>query len=226
MGAATADCELCVRLLLAQGADAKAKTGSGLTALHGAAYEGNPALVKLLLDAKAPVNVGDDRGFTPLMMAANSKTKDPEVVRMLLKSGADVQAKDGPGRTAAEWVRIGGRREIMEVLPAQTAAGPADANRTPGEVKPVSKGIDTAIERSIALLGQTAPAFFGKSGCISCHNVSIPMMALTEARLRGYHPRWRASRRPQRYYRKVVPLVDGAFGPDRYMRWIASPGPQ
>jgi ankyrin repeat protein len=186
MGAAMADCEACVRLLLARGADSKAKTGSGLTALHNAAYEGNPAVVKLLLDAGAPVNGGDERGFTPLMMAANSKTKDPEVVRMLLKSGADPGPKDGTGRTAAEWARIGGRREIMEVLPAQAAAGPAGAIRIVDESKPVSKDISAAIERSIALLSQTAPEFFGESGCISCHNVSIPMMALTDARLRGY----------------------------------------
>jgi hypothetical protein len=42
------------------------------------------------------------------------------------------------------------------------------------------------VAKSIALLEETAPKFFPKSGCISCHNVSIPLIALNEARRRGY----------------------------------------
>jgi hypothetical protein len=42
------------------------------------------------------------------------------------------------------------------------------------------------VAKSIALLEEAAPKFFLKSGCISCHNVSIPLMALSEARRRGY----------------------------------------
>jgi hypothetical protein len=40
---------------------------AGLTALHYAAFKGNLAMVRLLLEAGAPVNVADDRGRTPLM---------------------------------------------------------------------------------------------------------------------------------------------------------------
>ena len=183
MGAATADCELCVRFLLEHGADAKAKTGSGYTALHAASFEGNPATAKLLLDAGAPVNVADERGLTPLMMAANSRTKNREVVRMLLDRGADTEAKDGSGRTAAEWAAIGARREVMSMLPGSE---PADVLSTSATGPDSPKDIRAAAAKSIALLGETAPQFFRKTGCISCHNVSIPMMALTEARRRGY----------------------------------------
>ncbi|MGH7973504.1 MAG: ankyrin repeat domain-containing protein, partial [Limisphaerales bacterium] len=87
MDAAEGGCEACVRLLLQRGADAKSRTGSGATALLGASFEGNPATVRMLLEAGAPVNVADERGFTPLMMAANSRTKNSEVVRMLLAHG-------------------------------------------------------------------------------------------------------------------------------------------
>jgi ankyrin repeat protein len=93
MSAARVECEGCVRLLLEHGADAKAKTDAGLTALHYAAFKGNLAMVRLLLEAGAPVNVADDRGLTPLMMAANSKSEDPDVVRLLLDRGAGTQAK-------------------------------------------------------------------------------------------------------------------------------------
>jgi ankyrin repeat protein len=183
MGAATADCEACVRLLLEHGAEAKAKTASGYTALHSASYEGNSAIVKQLLDAGSPVSAADERGLTPLMMAANSRTKDPEVVRMLLNRGADPEAKDSSGRTAAEWARIGARRDVVRLLPTTPPAEELPASAT----EPASsRDIHAAVAKSITLLGETAPQFFRKTGCISCHNVSIPMMALTEARRRGY----------------------------------------
>jgi ankyrin repeat protein len=184
MGAAAANCEDCVRLLLSHGADVTAKTGSGLTALHDAAFEGNPSIVRMLIDAGAPVNAADERGFTPLMMAANSRTKSPVVVRMLLAHDADVHMNDSEGRTASDWAGIAAPRELAALLPA---------SRTLPGVKPASgqddaspKDIRAAVEKSISLLGGTAPAFFRQTGCISCHNVSIPMLALTEARRRGY----------------------------------------
>jgi ankyrin repeat protein len=180
MSAARVDCEACIRLLLEHGADAKAKTYGGLTALHSAAYKGNLAMIKLFLDAGAEVNVADGRGFTPLMMAANSKNKNPEAVRLLLDRGADIEAKDELGRTAADWAQIGARREIVKMLPGPVV----EAVKTSAE--PAFNNVHSAVAKSIALLEEAAPKFFPKSGCISCHNVSIPLMALTEARRRGY----------------------------------------
>jgi ankyrin repeat protein len=69
-------------------------------------FKGDLPLVKALLEAGAPVNVADDRGLTPLMMASNSRSKDPDVVLLLLEHGAASQAKDGLGRTASDWAQI------------------------------------------------------------------------------------------------------------------------
>jgi ankyrin repeat protein len=204
MSAARVDCEACMRLLLEHGADAKAKTDAGLTALHYAAYKGNLALVKLFLDAGVPVNAADDRGFTPLMMAANSKNKNPEVVRLLLDRGADIEAKDERGRTAADWARIGARQEIVNLVPRPVTV---TAVKAPA-AEPALQDVHTAVARGIALLEEAAPKFFPKSGCISCHNVSIPMMALTEARRRGYPVKAEST---QQLVKKTV----GAFGPQR-----------
>ena len=181
INAAHVDCEKCIRLLLDHGADAKARTDAGLTALHYAAFQGNLTVVNLLLEAGAPVNVADDRGLTPLMMAANSRNKSAEVVRALLGRGADVHAKDEFGRTAADWAQLGARREIIEMLPGAVRV---DSAKTSPD--PAPKDVYAAVAKSIALLEEVSPKFFPKSGCISCHNVSIPLMALTEARRRGY----------------------------------------
>jgi ankyrin repeat protein len=182
ISAARADCEACVRLLLDHGADAKAKPEAGATALHHAAYDGNLTMVKLLLEAGAPVNTMDDRGLTPLMMAANSRNKNPEVVRLLLDKGAEVAAKDEFGRTAAAWARIGALPEIMKLLPGPAAVETAKVSGA----KPTFQDTHAAVAKSISLLEEASPKFFPRSGCISCHNVSIPLIAIMEARRRGY----------------------------------------
>jgi hypothetical protein len=69
---------------------------------------------------------------------------------------------------------IGGSRQIRSLLTARAEDKPAATESSGGSVG-----------QSIALLKQAGPGFFPKSGCISCHNVSIPMMALSEAHKRG-----------------------------------------
>ena len=155
---------------------------SGITALHNAAFEGNPATVKQLVDAGAEVNATDERGFTPLMMAVSSRTGNAEVPRLLLARGANAAAKDNMGRTVADWSRIGARAEILKLM--HVAPGAVMVNLLVTE--PAARDIRATVQKSVNLLQATAPNFFRSTGCISCHNVSIPMMALTEARRRGY----------------------------------------
>jgi N-acyl-D-amino-acid deacylase len=184
MEAAHMDCEECVRMLLEHGADAKATTNAGLTALHRAAYQADPETIRLLLEAGAPVNVADDRGFTPLMMAVNSRTRNLQVVQMLLDRGADVRAKDASGRSIAEWAAIGGNKEIINLLPSSIEREPV---RSPApEAASGSPSIRSAVQKAITLLEENGPKFFPKGGCISCHNVSIPMLALDLARQHGF----------------------------------------
>src|SRR5215475_13633389 len=62
------DLELA-KLLIAAGADVKAKTRLGeMTPLFMAAKNGNPQMVTLILDAKAEVNSPNSNGTTPLML--------------------------------------------------------------------------------------------------------------------------------------------------------------
>ena len=58
-----------VRFVLELGADVNDVNRSGRTALHGAAHVRSDAIVQLLVDRGALVNVGDERGVTPLMIA-------------------------------------------------------------------------------------------------------------------------------------------------------------
>ena len=58
-----------VELVLELGADVNAVNMRGRSALYGAAHIRSDAIVKLLVDRGATVNVEDDRGITPLMVA-------------------------------------------------------------------------------------------------------------------------------------------------------------
>ena len=57
---------------------------------------------------------------------------------------------------------------------------------TPGRAETSSDSIRSAIRKSLPLLGKTGPIFFQKSGCISCHNISLPSMAMVAASEHGF----------------------------------------
>jgi ankyrin repeat protein len=99
---------IIVRRLLDTGIDARRVYGNDLTALMWAAghEEGvgpRAALdvVKLLLDAGAPIDAIDNRGRTALMMAA--EVNDAAVVEVLLGRGANRTIIDKSGKQAADF---------------------------------------------------------------------------------------------------------------------------
>ncbi|MBI3470112.1 MAG: ankyrin repeat domain-containing protein [Candidatus Solibacter usitatus] len=114
MQAAQSGCAECVRLLIERGADAKAVTRKNGSALERAAYRGHLETVKLLLAKGAPVNLMDADGYTPLKFAAYSELAGPEVVRLLLASGADPKA--GGEETALHLAMQKGETEVTRIL--------------------------------------------------------------------------------------------------------------
>lgn len=91
-----------VEFLLDHGADVQKAGPHGETALHRAGLGGRPAIVRLLLDRKAPVDIRENRfGGTPLGWAlhgwagqSDDTSREPfyEVVRLLVGAGAAVEA--------------------------------------------------------------------------------------------------------------------------------------
>ncbi|MGL4463239.1 MAG: ankyrin repeat domain-containing protein [Planctomycetia bacterium] len=125
-----------VRAILA--ADPKAihaRDKYGFTALHGVAGEDHPEMIRLLADAGADVNAGDDRGHTPLHLAAN-----PEAVEALVEVGADVNARSRDGGTPLHLAA--GEADRADVMAALLEAG-ADA-------KAVDARGETALDVALA----------------------------------------------------------------------------
>lgn len=87
----------------------------GTTILHQAMYANNPEIVKLLIKRKAPLNVIDSNGSTPLMIAVNRGSDD--IAQLLLDNGADPDIKDTAyGRTALHIAASKGYDKIAAAL--------------------------------------------------------------------------------------------------------------
>jgi ankyrin repeat protein len=88
-----------VELLLDHGADANLISRDQGAPLHQAARAGGVELTRVLLAHGARAEIqGDDRGTTPLMLAAENA--HPEIVKLLLAAGANANHRDTNGYTS------------------------------------------------------------------------------------------------------------------------------
>jgi ankyrin repeat protein len=89
--------EQAVKLAVQLGADVNARSASGQTAMHAAAFTGEEAVIQFLADRGARVDVSDRSGQTPWTMAMGispvlryrgSYGSHPEAAALLVKLGA------------------------------------------------------------------------------------------------------------------------------------------
>jgi len=120
--------------------DVNYKNEKGRTQLHTAARSGYPETVKLFLKYARDVDAHDNDGMTPLMCCAEagrefvSYEKDGrtmygpygkpdghiETIRVLMRAGADVNARNNKGATAAA---IAAEKKFSDIVAALSAGG-------------------------------------------------------------------------------------------------------
>jgi ankyrin repeat protein len=112
-----------VEQLMAKGVDVNVAMTTGGTALTEAVSVRNVEAVRMLIEHGTKVNlVFGPIQMTPLIWASFQEC--PEIVRMLIKAGAEVNAKDALGSTALVWASMS-ERDDAETVAALLGAGAA-----------------------------------------------------------------------------------------------------
>ncbi len=108
-----------VRLLLSRGADVGqvARNPMKVQPLHAAAAGRSFDAVKLLVDAGAPVNGKQEKGWAPLHEAV--RQGNAELVRYLLAHGADPKLQNDEGTSAIGLAAKDGRHDLLKLLKGQ-----------------------------------------------------------------------------------------------------------
>jgi ankyrin repeat protein len=97
----------------------------GLSALHIASYYDSKKVTQFLIDNKANLDVPANPDLsTPLMKAAQKA--NIEIIIMLLKRGANIEAKDYFGNIAAQYVKASKFKDLAEALKSNESWEAAD----------------------------------------------------------------------------------------------------
>jgi ankyrin repeat protein len=124
IAAARNDIEM-LKIALEGGASAKNITSRyDGTALIAAAHLGHAEAVKLLIDAKAPLNHVNNLGWTALMesiVLGDGGSRHTETLRVLLEAGADANIPDRAGVTPLAQARARGYAGMVKLLETRKA---------------------------------------------------------------------------------------------------------
>jgi len=108
-----------LRALLDNGASANETDENGDTLLNFAVYPNHVDVARLLLERGADVNHVDPRGMTALLYAATTDFGDSSMIQLLLKMGANPNAKTKEGLTALDLARKYGHSYLFTNLLAK-----------------------------------------------------------------------------------------------------------
>jgi hypothetical protein len=161
-----------VKRILHDGADPNEGRLAGFSPIFFAIYQHNMEMFRTMIASGADVRATDPAGSTTLMWAAADELARADFVEEILKLGGDVNAKNKSGDTALSWALRRGSTPVVAVLRRAGA-------REDGRIK-------VPVEKAVALLQKSGTEFTKVSGCVSCHNQSIPQMAVSAARAQGF----------------------------------------
>jgi ankyrin repeat protein len=147
--------------------------------LRDAVAADNTALIHLLLELDAPVDVGDENDVTTLHLAAG--LSDADATELLLRRNAEVDARDSKGRTPLHWAarRSDADADAVELLVRYGADVNArdSEGRTPLHHAILHKPPATAVVRALLRAGASLRAEDGEAETPLERAVALPGQA-------------------------------------------------
>src|SRR6266702_3183980 len=137
---------VCVaQLLLERGVYVNAQRKDKWTPLHVASRNGNPGIIRLLLDHGANANTVSENGDNPLhKVCGNSEDKSQEdgvhIVRLLLERGVDVNAQPKHKWTPLHFASYYGKLETVRLLLDHGAEVSVETDNGDNPLQKVSEG--------------------------------------------------------------------------------------
>ena len=105
-----------IKMLVRNGADTQATSSDGSTVLHFASRRSNQEVVEFLLKLnEISVNETDNSNQTPLMHACFYGGR-LDIIKMLVRNGADTQASSSDGSTVLHFASCYSNQEVVEFL--------------------------------------------------------------------------------------------------------------
>jgi ankyrin repeat protein len=194
----------CVKLLLDRGANVNLRTEHG-NALSFAASANRHDVARLLLDRGIDADVAGqrllsfrrgDKGLTPLIYASLSERNDATLVKWLIERGANVNAKASSGETPLSVAMKRGNTKIVAALVAAGAKAeePVSAEKRVGRWnseqarQPDAAVLRTAVKEGVSIVVKSGAKMSEATGnrCASCHQTSMPQLAWSSARAKGF----------------------------------------
>src|SRR6266705_2846819 len=179
-------CDVCVRLLVEKGAPAGAVRPNGGSVLNDTVKRAMRDLSQFLLDHGASLQSTDREGFTLLMQAVLSmepRVDRDRMVEWLLSKGVDPNAKNDRGDTAYQLAARVGIASTLELL---AKAGAKEVREEWPRPFGGAPSAEAAVKKILPLIEASGDPVFKNRACVSCHNNSLPAMAVSLARTKGF----------------------------------------
>ena len=186
---------------LARGGEVNCDDGFTGHALNAAFYAGFPTIAAYLIEHGADLHQASSFGerAPPMVWAAYNESGELDVARRLLERGCDINEATSTGATALDWAAKRGETKLTEFLRAHGAKhGEKPLKRKPIPQNPVPEDpaarqqlVRDSVQRAIQVLQRSSDGFLRnagvqRSGCVSCHQQTLPAAAFGRARERGF----------------------------------------
>lgn len=195
--------EQIVKLLVEHGGSVNCSDNFAGNALNIALYAQHRQLVPYLLEQGVDLHqksIYGSEGVPPMVWSAYDETADPGVALALLDRGVDINEASSSGRTVLSWALKRGDTRLVELLRSKGATDGSKGlkrkavpnNTVPADGAGQERMLRDGVQRALDLLQRSSDGFLDdgfvkKTGCVSCHQQTLPAVAFADARERGFH---------------------------------------